>query len=68
MILANLVLAKSINYDHTVHCKLKSNFMTINYNCKIFIAQTTGLYLFVITTPKETKKVQELSLLRTFWG
>jgi hypothetical protein len=43
-IVANLPLARSVNYDHKVHCKLKHTFMIINYNHKPFIVQATGLF------------------------
>ncbi len=41
-IVANLALARSINYDHKVRCKLKRTFMIVNYNPKPFIVQNTG--------------------------
>jgi len=41
-IVANLALARSVNYDHKVRCKLKRTFTIINYNPKPFIAQNTG--------------------------
>jgi hypothetical protein len=43
MIVANLALAWSINYDRKVCCKLKRTFMIVNYDIKPFIVQATGL-------------------------
>ncbi len=43
-IVANLPLARSVNYDHTVCCKLKHTVMIINYDPKPFIVQATGLF------------------------
>jgi hypothetical protein len=31
MIVANLALARSVNYDHKVRCKLKHTFAIVNY-------------------------------------
>ncbi len=45
MIVANLALARSVNYDHKVCCKLKHTFTIVNYNPKPFIVQATGLTL-----------------------
>jgi hypothetical protein len=42
MIVANLALARSVNYDHKVCCKLKHTFMIVNYNPKPFIVQATA--------------------------
>jgi hypothetical protein len=42
-IIANLALARSINYDRKVHCKLKRTFAIVNYNPKPFIVQAAGL-------------------------
>ncbi len=42
-IVANLVLAKSINYDHKVCCKLKHTFTIVNYDPKPFIVQATDV-------------------------
>jgi hypothetical protein len=42
MIIANLALARSINYYHKVLCKLKNTYMILNYNPKPFIVQATG--------------------------
>jgi hypothetical protein len=42
-IIANLALARSVNYDHKVRCKLKRTFTIINYDPKPFIVQTTGV-------------------------
>jgi hypothetical protein len=42
MIVANLALARSINYDRKVRCKLKRTFKIVNYNPKHFIVQATG--------------------------
>ncbi len=42
MIVANLALARSINYDHKLCWKLKHTFTIINYDPKPFIVQATG--------------------------
>jgi hypothetical protein len=34
MIVANLALARCVNYDHKVCCKLKHTFMIASYDCK----------------------------------
>ena len=41
-IVANLALARNINYDCKVCCKLKCTFTIVNYDPKPFIVQTTG--------------------------
>jgi len=43
VILANLNLARSVNYDRKARCKLKGTFMIINYNRETFIVEATGL-------------------------
>jgi len=43
MIVANLALARSVNYNHKVCCKLKRTFMIVNYDPKPFIVQATDL-------------------------
>jgi len=40
-ILANLALARSINYDHKVGCRVRRSFTFINYNLKTSIVQAT---------------------------
>ncbi len=42
MIIANLALARSINYNHKVRCRLKRTFTIVNCNSKPFIVQATG--------------------------
>ncbi len=42
-IIANLALARSLNYDHKVCCKLKHTFMIVSYDPKPLIVQVTGL-------------------------
>jgi hypothetical protein len=42
MIVANLALARSINYYCKVHCKLKRTFTIVNYDPEPFIVQATG--------------------------
>jgi len=37
-----LALARSINYDHTVNCKLKDTFSIVNHDRSTFIEQATG--------------------------
>ncbi len=53
MIVANLALARSVNYDRKVRCKLKRTFTILNYNPKPFIVQAPGvtfkLLLFFVT-------------------
>jgi hypothetical protein len=41
-IIGNLALARSVNYNHKVHWKLKRTLMIINYNPKPFIVLATG--------------------------
>jgi predicted nicotinamide N-methyase len=48
--LANLVLARSVNYDPKVHSKLKHTFTIVNYNPKLFIVQAPGRKPFVRQT------------------
>ncbi len=43
MIVANLALARSINYDRNVCCKLKCTFTIVNYDPKPFIGEATGV-------------------------
>ncbi len=53
MIVAKLALARSINYDRKVCCKLKHTFTIVNYDPKPFIVQFTelnALKLFFIVT------------------
>jgi hypothetical protein len=38
---ANLALARNINYDCKVRCKLKRTFTIVNYDPKPFIIQAT---------------------------
>ncbi len=40
-IIANLALARSVNYDHKVCCKLKHTFTILNYNPKPSIVQAS---------------------------
>ncbi len=42
VILANLALARSVNYDCKVCCKLNCTFTIVNYDRKIFIVQAIG--------------------------
>jgi len=42
-IVANLALARIVNYDHKVRCKLKRTFTIVNYDPKLFIVQATGV-------------------------
>ncbi len=42
MIVANLALARSINYDCKVCCKPKRTFTMVNYDPKPFIVQATS--------------------------
>ncbi len=44
MIVAYLALARSINYDCKVRCKLKCIFMMVNYDPKPFIVQATDAW------------------------
>jgi hypothetical protein len=43
MIEANLALARSINYNCKVCCKLKHSIMIVNYDPKPFIVQATNV-------------------------
>jgi hypothetical protein len=43
MFVANLALARSINYDRKVSCKLKCTFTIVTYDPKPFIVQVTGV-------------------------
>jgi hypothetical protein len=43
VIIANLALARRINYNHRVRCKLKSTFTIVNYDPKPFIVKATDL-------------------------
>jgi hypothetical protein len=43
IILANLTLARSINYNRKVHFKLKGTFTIVDYNHKTFIVEATDL-------------------------
>ncbi len=42
-IVANLVLARSVNYNHKVCCKLNHTFTILNYDPKPFIVQATDM-------------------------
>jgi hypothetical protein len=53
MIVDNLVLARSINYNHKVRCKLKHTFTIVNYDPKPFIVQATGQQFFKTSFCKE---------------
>ncbi len=46
-IIANLALARSVNYDREVCCKLKCTFTIVNYDPKPFIVQATGVLTFL---------------------
>ncbi len=48
MIIATLALARSVNYDRKVSCKLKHTFMIVNYDPKPFTVQATGPNNFAI--------------------
>ncbi len=41
IIVANLALARIVNYDCKVCCKVKHTFMIVNFNPKPFIVQAT---------------------------
>ncbi len=41
MTIASLALARSVNYDRKVRCKLKCTFTIVNYDPKPFIVQAT---------------------------
>jgi hypothetical protein len=43
MMVANLALARRVNYDRKLRSKLKRAFMIVNYDPKPFIVQVTGL-------------------------
>ncbi len=42
-IVANLALARSVNCDRKVRCKLKCTFTIVNYNPKPFLVQATDV-------------------------
>ncbi len=42
-IVDNLTIARSVNYNCKVCCKLKRTFMIVNYDPKPFIVQATGV-------------------------
>jgi hypothetical protein len=42
-VISNSALARSINYNCKVRCKLKHTFTIVNYNPKPFIVQATAL-------------------------
>ncbi len=44
-IVANLALARRINYDCKVRCKMKHTFTIVNYDPKPFIVQAQGSML-----------------------
>ncbi len=46
MIVANLALARSINYDFKVCCKLKHTFTNVNHDPKPFIVQATDWLIY----------------------
>jgi hypothetical protein len=52
MIIANLALARSVNYNSKVCCKLKRTFTIVNYDPKPFIVQATGLSVCNAATGK----------------
>jgi hypothetical protein len=43
IILANLNLARGVNYNRKVHFKLKGTFTIVDYNHKTFIVEATDL-------------------------
>jgi hypothetical protein len=53
MIVANLALARSINYDCKVCCKLKRTFTIVNYDPKPFIVQATVCSVNPFVTKKK---------------
>ncbi len=61
MITANLALAKSVNYDCKVHCKLKHTFMIVNYDPKLFIVQATGLSFLIITCKYVSNLIDDIN-------
>ncbi len=42
MILADLAIARIVNYDCKVCCKFNSTFTIVNYDCETFIVQASG--------------------------
>jgi hypothetical protein len=50
VIVANLALARSVNYNHKVNCKLKHTFTIVNYDPKPFIENATGDALRRVST------------------
>jgi hypothetical protein len=47
MIVANLALARNVNYDGTLCCILKHTFTIVNYDPKPFIVQATGVIVLI---------------------
>jgi hypothetical protein len=69
-----LALARSINYDHTVNCKLKHTFTIVNHDRSTFIELATGpnvvklltaviYYFFVLNYSSENSQKYFASLL-----
>jgi hypothetical protein len=63
MIVTYLALARSINYDRKVRCKLKRTFTIVNYDPKPFIVQASGLTLKYRTRMKRLAEDKHSSLL-----
>ncbi len=63
MIVVNLALARSINYNHKILCKLKRTFTIVNYDPKPFIVQATRhtpqieIILFVSRRSRKPRQV-----------
>jgi len=61
MTLANLALARSVNYKDKVYCRLKGAFMNVNYNHKTDIVQATNGRYFQLIYPHFDPQVLEKS-------
>ncbi len=54
-ILDNLSIAKSVNYDCELYCKLKSTITIVNYDRKTFVEQVKGWKNFISSWVKYYK-------------
>ncbi len=63
MIVANLALARSVNYDHKVRCKLKRTLKIVYYNPKPFIVQAPGVTFKLLFSSSQTVRLNKLECL-----
>jgi hypothetical protein len=66
MSLAKLALARSVNYNCKVCCKLNCTFMIVNYDPKPFIVQATGQnsYLWILLLLRSRAKLAHLTNIK----